>query len=380
MPAPATPTLPAAPVLEGDGAVSMRREWLLTGSAPEGTVVRVHLDVDCRGPSWRDLTAEELRAGLLINLVGGPENVFAAVAIDARGAVSDCSDPVRVRFDRPPLPQQPDVQLTPALPTRETHFVIKGHAADATTVRLFDLQGRCDGVPLATLSEEDYGTRGFELDVTPNVSHGFVLDALNALGERSSCNAVVSVYSDQTPPFVTAALLSPTPSPDRRAFIELTQELVDWGYAYLGADCVGAGLASCNGSGCRLLEVEFPELAVQPWSAFAIDSLGNRSACVNSSTPWEWDPGAPSPTVRLFASGQWLRALVPARNAFVEIYDGPTCDLAQLRARVPSRDLASSGLFTSSFTEYSDGGVLTARSSSALGSTDEPCSAPVRWY
>lgn len=377
-PAPVPPEPPAAPVLEGDGALVFHFQWTLKGTAPPETVVRLHLDDACRGPALRDFTSAELGEGVSLDLVSGTPNVFTAVAIDAQGLSSACSAPVRVRYERPARPRRPEATITPPPPTRETRFVIRGTAEGATSVQLFE-DFNCIGSPIGELGVDAFREVGFTVEVPPNVGRVFVLRALNQVGDVSACSSTLSAFSDHFPPVVQLAILSPRPSPERSALIGLSSDAA-LGTVFLGPDCAGSVLSSCSGSDCTAFPVEFPMAPSSSWSATAVDGLGNSAGCVNALDSWEWDPLAPAPLIELTSNQQPLKGLVPASCAWVELFDGPACDPAHLRAFVAGVRLAGPGVFTGSFNVPSDGGVLVARGLSLDQQTAYPCSQPVPWF
>lgn len=374
------PVPPDAPVLEGDGVFVVDYRWTLKGTAPADTIVRLHLDESCNGPSLRDFTSAELAEGVALELVGGTPNVFSAVSIDTRGLSSACSAPIHIRYQRPQRPSAPQVRISPPGQTRATRFTIQGTANDGVTVQLFE-DNFCLGAPLGELSVPEFHDVGFTVDVEPNHSRVFTLRAVNALGEMSPCTPTYSVFSDQTPPAVTPSFLSPRPSPEQRAYVSISYDAAS-GSTFLGPDCTGLLITTCSGYACAAFTMEFPMASMSSWSATAADALGNTSDCVNASESWEWDPLAPAPPIVLMDSGtQYLRALVPASSAWVEIFDGPTCgDPDHLRARVTAEVLAGSGYYTGQFQVPSDGGVLVAHGLNANMMTASPCSQPVPWY
>jgi hypothetical protein len=373
------PEPPSAPVLEGDGALVYDFRWTLKGSAPSDTVVRLHLDDQCRGPSLRDFTSAELADGVALELVGGIPNVFTAMSIDSRGLVSPCSAAVRVSYVRPGLPRFQDVNLRPTPPVRDTHFVIRGTAHDAVTVQLFE-GSDCFTAPIAELSPDAFREDGFPIEVEVNTTQAFVLQAINVIGQTSACSGVFYATSDQKPPLLDPKILSPMPSPERSAFIRVTGEGAT-GTIFDGQDCTGAVLTTCTGYNCSAFLVEFPMAASSSWSVIAEDPLGNRGGCVNSPERWEWDPLAPLPALELFLgpSPQFLHAKVPSSTTWVDIFDG-SCDSNHFRARVSSTQLLSNGYYTGNLNVPSDGGVLVAQGLNVDLVTVYPCSNPVPWY
>lgn len=376
-PTPQTFLPPEPPVLEGDDTpfISLQLQWTLKGTAPDDTQVRLHLDDACRGPAWRDVTPDQLSEGLRIELASGTINVFTAVAIDARGVSSTCSSPVRARFERPPAPQRPEPRATPPLPTRETHFTIRGTAREAVTVRMFE-GAACVGPPLTTLTVDDFAGPGFGVDVRPNGTRQLSFDALNLISQRSSCSPPVYLASDQQPPFVDPRLRSPTPSPEQRAIISLGLDAFR-GDVFLGLGCGGGLLARCEAPWCSAFEVIFPPNAVQDWSAMAADELGNSSGCVDSLEPWRFDPNESVPPVQLTTSLP-VRGLVPASNTWVYLFASPGCDSTFQYERYEPRELMVYGVYPEGRFGPSDGGLLSAAGFD--GTSWYFCGNPVPWY
>lgn len=377
------PSPPVAPVLEEGVSPSFVMRWTLRGSAPGGTQVRIHLDDACLGPVWRDVTPEQLQAGLEVDLAGGTVNVFTALAVDAAGLASDCSAPVKMRYVRPLPPQRPDVTIRPAPPSRETHFTLTGAAVDATSVRLFR-GDNCVGEPHETISAEDYARLGFGVDVTENGSLVVSLDSLNVVGQHSSCASQQWIVNDRTPPRVEARLRSPTPSPSPFALVSVSREASE-GWVFDGPGCGGGMLALCLGPDCAAVPVLF-QPGTGEWSAQATDALGNRSDCVDSQEPWRVDPMVPEPAVVLevsdapYSPGNALRALVPASSTVVRLFDGPDCDGQAQRASIAARHLAGEGIYLPTYFGAADGGLMSGRGIDAT-SSELACSLPVtrRW-
>jgi hypothetical protein len=361
-------------VLEGDGFTSLFQAWTLEGTAPDDTVVRLYLDTACRGPVFRDVTSVELSEGVSVDLLMGPPNVFSAVAIDLRGVASACSEPIRVSFLRPERPELTDFSISPLPPTRATRFTIRGSSLHATRVRLWDGFDCSDADLIATMSAESFQTVGFEVDLEPNESRSFAVDAVNVLDQSSGCSSPLSVMSDQTPPELQLAVRSPMPSPELEAFVSLGDNDAFQGSVFLGPSCKGPAVASCQNYSCRAMKVAFPRAAVGEWSAVAFDAAGNRTACITSPEPWAWDEFVSPPLLELEFIFN-LRARVPASYDSVRVFDGPDCEPGHQQGFITAASLVGNGLYL----PPSDGGVLSAFGSSLDGGVF-PCSAPVPWY
>ena len=365
---------PEAPVLENAELPIVTRVswWRLEGSAPAGTVVRIHLDEACLGPALRVVSPEQLRQGLDLDLAGGTVNVFTAIAIDVRGVASDCSGAVTVRYDRPPVPERPKFSVSPPPPTRATHFVLGGVAVDADTVRLF--RGYyCQGVPQAVLSAVEFSRVGFAIDVLPNSQSNYVMDALSPTGDRSACSNPELVASDNQAPFVDPRMRSPMPTPELRAFVHVSGDAA-LGRVFLGDDCRGPLIGVCETLGCMAVQVEFPATPSASFSATATDPVGNVSECIASADAWWFDPNVQDPAVQL-ESGFPFCALVPVSSSAVVLYDGPDCEPLNERTRVAGSYLAGPGFNLNGLFGPSDGGVISARGTD--GVSFFPCSAPL---
>lgn len=378
-PAPAPPVPPDAPVLDGDGSLVFLLPWMLKGSAPADSVVRLFLDESCAGPALRDFTAAQVAEGVPVDLVSGIPNVFAAMSIDARGVSSKCSAPIRIDYQRPARPRLLSALLSPMLPTRETHFVIRGTVENGSSVQLFDAYS-CTGTPISELTVPDFAAVGFSIDVEPNQTRYFAVQAVNVLGEASACSSAFTVTSDHFPPVLQPRILSPYPSPEQSAYVALSYEAAI-GTVFLGADCSGTVLATCSGFECTGFKVQFPMAPMSSWSATAADSLNNVSDCVNAPESWFWDLSYQLPPITLDARpGPYLYGSIPAGCEWLEIYDGPTCgDPDHLRGLVGGARVAGPGYYTGGFNMTSDGGVLVARGLDVNMNATCPCSAPVPW-
>lgn len=369
---PATP--PAAPVLDPGSGEQHRRIFNLRGVVAADATVRVFTDSACAGPVYRQVTGSQLAQGVPVELLAGPENVFAANAVSSLGATSPCSAPVRIHYVPAVRPARPSLASRPDSPSRQTHFAMVGSTDLFARVRLHE--GACSGPALAELSGTDFYDVGFGVDVPVNGWKQFAVDAVNE-DETSDC-AVVSVANDRVAPIFTARLGSPTPSPQQRSWVVIEGETAFFNILE-GSDCSGPSLQTC--SNCVALDVEFPPDASTSWGVYATDRAGN-GACVRGDGPWVHDPSLPADEAMVLLAPElmsgflWLpRALVPlVERGTVEVFRSADCSgpIAQLQ---PAYAVAWSGIGLPSDSPF---GLITARSVRRDGGVD-PCSNAVLW-
>lgn len=355
------PPPPRTPVLAVPGVVS-RRALAVRGLAPAGTEVRVYASVACAGPPLVVGSALELDSpGLPVTLVDG-DNVFTARAVTRAGAASPCSAPARVRYDRPPRPQPPtSIAIDPGSISQGTHFVIRGLAPGAVRVRAWK-NGCAQGAPFADVTPEAFGVDGVALDLDPDTSVTVSLDAVNAEDEVSLCTAV-TVTCDRTPPTLVPELRSPSPSPDRSAWIKLSDAAFDTTdlWVFEGAACEGVQLGGCVACFARLWRIDAPREGPLAWSVRARDAAGNESPCVPGDRPFVVDAQAPMPAVELLHEAfDYVAGRVPGSAESVELFEDGGCQGQAMR--VDPRALVFSGVPAPAWTvsaraRFPDGGV-----------------------
>jgi hypothetical protein len=367
------PPAPAVPVLVEAPELQRRRVFTLRGSAADDVTVRIFVDTACAGPVYLQTTGAGLVQGVPVELVAGADNVFSVDAVSSRGISSPCSPPLRVRYLPSVPPGRPSLDSRPPSPSRELHFQLVGAADLGTRVQLHAFGG-CDNPVLAELSATAFFEVGFPVEVPENGTAFFSVAAVNE-DSASTCVSIVLI-NDRTPPQFLVRLGSPTPSPQREAWLLFSGEGGGGGRdavnyeLYAGAGCTGELLGSC--AGCVVLPAVFPPDTSTPFSVRGTDSVGN-TGCVAGPEPWVHDPSLPDEEAPVLSPGSFLydfpRIQVAYNRPLVQAFLSPDCSGLAVLAR-PASELIYNGVYV---TAPEDGGFVTARSFRSDGGWD-PCS------
>lgn len=366
--APRPPGPPAAPVLVGTAEVQRRRLFLLRGAATDEVVVRLFADTACAGPVLLETTGPELREGVTVELVAGADNVFSANAVSSRGLTSDCSAPVPIPYVPSPRPGLPSVSSVPPSPSNALRFSLVGAADLGARVRLHE--GSCDAPVLAELSATEFFDPGFTVELAPDSTRFFAVNAANE-DVISPC-AYATVTNDRTPPLFSLRLGSPTPSPQAKGWLVYRGE-VEFARVHLSPDCSGSVVTTC--ARCVGALVDFPPDASTDFSVLSWDQAGN-STCVQGPEPWVHDPSRSEdeavvlvPEVPMPGEFTQPTAQVAAGRGMVELFRSADCS-GLVALELPAFQLIFNGL---SLPGAQDAGFVTARSYKLDGGAD-PCS------
>ncbi len=364
-------------MLDAVSGLISTRHLRLTGAAPEGTVVWLFVDDACAGPVFAETTAEGLAAGVEVELLPAAINTFSALAISREGLRSACSEPVRLTVDSLAPPRAPTLTATPPSPAPTETFTLTGTATAGTRIRLH--QFGCAGAVLDELSAEEFVATGFRRIVRDGTTVFFGVDAVDLAGEVSACSQIVRVEADLQPPrSAVLRLLSPTPSPNQRAWVRVTGDFERM-LVVPAADCASAldfdtSATFCGAFGsCEPQIVTFPADATTPWSVACEDGAGNR-ACFNATEAWTHDslllPGPPELTLSFN-----ITVSVRAPVGIDEVWVTESADCSgEVVERADVRTAISYGLRTRL---SADGGVLTAYGTVFDGGVSTPCSLPL---
>jgi hypothetical protein len=261
--------------------------------------------------------------------------------------------------------------VRPDSPSRETLFIVSGAAAAMMRVQLHETS--CAPPVLAELSAEEFSLVGFPVEVAPNLSRTVAVRVVND-DVASDCVAM-TLTNDRIAPSLTVRLASPSPSPQRSAYVVTAGE-GEITSLYAGPDCSGPLIAT----GGRPLEPEFPPDASTSFSVWASDRAGNGT-CVPGDRPWVNDPSLPEeeavvlvPQPRVFGFATPPLLEVPWNRGFVQVFHSADCS-GPVALEDAVWSLLASGLY---LPQGSMSGPLTARSSREDGGWD-PCSNAVDW-
>ncbi|MFT3712160.1 MAG: hypothetical protein QM817_31335 [Archangium sp.] len=325
-PPPPTPGIPEAPLFESMESPTPFANVKLKATAPPDARVRLFVDEACAGPVLKEVSSEALAEGVEVALVPLFDNVFSARAVTAKGERSECSTPLRVRFEPKTAPPRPTLKSTPPSPSLQPRFSLSGTAPDAAFVTLF--QDTCGGAVLHVLSKERFESDGVLVVLPENTTRSFAVQSTDVTGQHSQC-ATISLLTDTVPPRVfRAEVTSPNPASSNSARLHVTGDFdMQTVRFYEHPHCLGSGFYGCDfGNGSCHFVVRLFEPETQ-WSIRAYDWLGNWR-CVEGEETLVVDESLPPSTPELRANGVLLESRIPVSfpAAKVWFFSAPNCE------------------------------------------------------
>lgn len=274
--------------------------------ARSDTLVRLFVSADCTGLELLRGTAADFERGVEVEAVHGT-NVFSAVAVDATGLSSACSEPVsveartpmRVSFSAPQVSR-----VSPPMPTTQRLATLQGTARPGWTVRVW--RGReCRDVLLTTADADTFRVQGVQVPLSPNRTLEVTLDAQQG-SQLTLCNGpVIQLENDEVaPPAPRGRFFPPAPWPNPEKAV-LIENLQDARFVSLsrGDSCASSELVPvrtfCGGGVCQAAVLPLAVGTEPLWGLQLIDGAGNRSPCTALSN--DVDPQLEPPPVYLEA-------------------------------------------------------------------------------
>jgi len=321
---------PAAPELAVEPRHSYQLTFTVSGSAEPGTRVRLFANGACDGVALREVSPEELAAGVTVGAVPASDNLVTARAVSPPGLASDCSGSVTFQ-QRLPRTGSLGLATRPHGPSQELRPSLVGRAPAGSRVRVFSGPG-CDAPPLLEVTPAQL-ERGVPLAAARDRVSWWSAQAFDDGGEASTCGSV-SYEHDDRPPWPPVLLWAPiTPSSDPAIVLGLSVEADACIELFARPDCLppAESFSGCGQpSATTLWYAGTPELDGETrYSARARDVAGNASPCVelfdyrhdSSLPPWLADVTAwrdTSGTIDVTGHTQ--------TNAHVAGYDGARCE------------------------------------------------------
>ena len=213
-------TPPADPVLLTivGGSPTDSETFGVRGTTDPGTTVTIYQgSVGCSDVVTTGSAAQfTSQQGIEVTLPEG-SHILRAVATDAVGLDSDCSDSVQVEVDLT-APDPPNaLTVEPGTPTNDRTPGLRGNAEPGSQIHVFVDNPTCSGVADATGTAAVFGqANGIALlDNLTEDPHTLRATATDAAGNESVCSAATAVVIDLTDPVVTGfTLVGPNPTND----------------------------------------------------------------------------------------------------------------------------------------------------------------------
>ena len=348
--------------------------------------VRIYASADCSGPSVATVAATAGAFSTVVEALANDVTRFTALALDAAGNASDCSDALAYLHDDL-APQAPNIATAePHSPSNATtRPLLTGYAENGTTVALYDNSG-CRGTPLATTTA-DGGTFEATVSVPENTTTQVYASATDAAGNVSACSSAFPWTHNAVVPNAPELLGTTPTSPSRTSTTPTVAGRVTSGSGstvtlYTTPDCSGEPAATVQTAASFSTPVPVRANSATSLSAQVRDAAGNVSAC---SEPLAYvhddtapappvftgtDPVSPSRTVvtpRLLGTGEAAASL--------EIFRASTC------AGLPAKTavIAADGTFSvETAVAANTEAVFVARLVDAAGNVSD-CSLPLTY-
>ncbi len=273
----------------------------IVGSTEPGATVDIFQDAACGGAVAGTGLADA--DGAFSVAAAASENgvtTFTAIATDAAGNASDCSNVITYVNDSDP-PEAPVLTKTsPKSPsTTEISPTLFGTADPNVTILLFS-DANCGGAPLLTGTSTPAGTFQFDLTVSENSETIFSASAVDAVGNVSPCSNDLEYVHDNTPPDppILTATEPPSPGSSLTPFVLGTAEPSAVVFLFTNASCTEAlNVADVANDTGDFSVALFAPVAANTTTQFygqAVDPAGNASFC---SAPFTYihDDVAPDP-------------------------------------------------------------------------------------
>ncbi|MHB8873191.1 MAG: hypothetical protein ACYC8T_05840 [Myxococcaceae bacterium] len=309
VPAPERPEAPSG-LRTSPSSPSARRRLVLSGSAPDGTMVRVFASSVCDGYPLALVGAGAFAEGVALEAVPSSNNAFSADAASPGGGVSACSEPVYFEQDPAAGPGAPRLSRTvPFSPSRERAVRVFGTGAGGSTVRLY-LQVGCAGPVFAQGTAEEFAVAGLPLTVEENAITRISADAVDAMGRESECSSSIQYEHDLLPPAPPVLLRTtpPSPSSERSPCVAIawSQGPPQTGTARLFATpaCDVPLPVQPSGWTCEWGDTVVTVMRNSTTTLFAnaVDLAGNVSACSAAGLGYVHDDLFPPTPPHLFAN------------------------------------------------------------------------------
>jgi hypothetical protein len=287
---PPPPVPPPAPRLEVPPSSAsqplLSSTVTVRAEARSDTLVRLFVTEDCAGLELLRGPAEDFARGVPVEAVHG-RNVFSAVAVDAAGLSSACSEPVAVEartLMRIGVSAPQVTRVTPTMPTTQRLATLQGTAPVGWTVRVW--RGRdCRDGPLVTASADTFRVQGVQVPLSPNRRLEVTLDAQQD-AQLTLCNGpVIVLENDELAPEAPRARFfppAPWPNAEKALLIENLQDAKDVSFSR-GDTCTPSTLVPvrtvCGGGVCDAVVLPVAVGAEPIWSLQLIDRAQNRSPC-----------------------------------------------------------------------------------------------------
>ena len=301
---------PVTPVILGSQPPSPSNKIktpLIQGTAEPGSNVAVYATTDvmaapCSGTPAGSMVATGGQFSLLATVLANTSTIFTAMATDAAGNPSLCSDP----YTYVELERKPDVPIftgsDPASPSNVSSPAIQGTTEAGNLVVLYT-DAACSGEQAGSGKAGAGGTFKIVATAKQNATTLFYATTADAAGNVSDCTAEPFSYThDSVPPDAPDVQGASPSSPNKATNPSVigTAETGSTVHAYTSANCSGntdAGHATTDSNGNFQVPVNVTAGTSTQFWAQATDVAGNTGPCSLTSTTYVQDPNLPDSPV-----------------------------------------------------------------------------------
>lgn len=295
------------PVLEGTSPASPANDNVpvVFGAGEAGSEVRLYDNAFCAGePIATAIVDPEGSFDALIEVPDNSTTLLYADAVAGGDLPSACSEDGLVYLEDSLPPVAPQITGSdPASPAVSIDVTLTGVTEPNAAVAVYGTAD-CAGDVVATVTANEVGAFSAVTVGVANHTTVFAGKATDAAGNVSECGVpFVFVHDDEAPapPLLTGT--SPA-SPSNASITPLVLGEAEPGVVvrlYLGEGCQGdpVGQADVSGLGLFQLGVTVLPNSTTVWSADAIDSANNSSACSETIVQFVHDDQAPDAPVLL---------------------------------------------------------------------------------
>jgi alpha-tubulin suppressor-like RCC1 family protein len=295
-------TPPPAPVVAGVSPTSPSNDSnpKVSGSAEDGSTVRIYTDADCHTEVGEGTAAEFASPGIVVTVANDSTTVFYATATDAAGNTSPCSSTSTAYVEDSTPPTVPSiVGTTPSSPANENAPRVFGTAEAGSVVHLY-----ADPACSLLASEgtaDQFASPGLQVTVGDNTSTTFYATATDLAGNVSGCSMAGFTYVEDSVALAPTNLATDPPSPANNNNPSITG-LAEPGATvriHRNSQCADQPAASgvANATGVFSIGVIVPDNSSMTFYADATDLAGNNSSCSPTGVTYVEDSAPPTPPI-----------------------------------------------------------------------------------
>jgi len=380
---------PSAPVLTGTTPASP--SGTVTNPTVNGTFSEPGASIDlfangaCSGTPTTTLAAAGTTFAIAVTVSANSTTTFTALARDAIGNTSGCSNAVTYIHDTSG-PAKPTLDSsTPASPSDVLTPTLAGSAEAGSTIKIYTTP-TCTGTPVSGTADGTGHFVGIAVTASADLVTNFYASATDALGNASPCSDAFPYTHDSGGPPKPAITSSNPASGSTDQSPNLSGTTGEPGvttYIYRNAVCTGSPVASGPATGVTgafTINAPANPATVTSFYANAVDAVGNTSLCSNKFDYTHVQPvnapriiGFEPPSADFTTTN--IKALGKAVNDpdVVNLYYGDSCGGAPINAS-PAGVTGTD--WSINFTATALGCTTVSAKAIGSGGNLSPCSEP----